>query len=336
MIPLNREDLSINIYEDSLVMYGTPEESSGCVLSGYIQLNLSDFLIIKGITLRFVGKTEIFASYKTPKQTYILIDRCFPLVIPNKDKFHLPPSKYRFSFEIPISGRLPESVQVPGGQIQYTLFAEVEKVGFSFNVQVGREVPLKRAPHPMSECYLTPSATSISWFKEKVICCMSTEMPVYDQHELLIVEVKVRFLENIIEIKKMEIMLEESISYPTYDGTLITNSKIIMKVDQLIFDKHDSTYETLTTLTIPNTACYDSITKYIKVRHNIIGKIYFNNPMFNETELHLNLPIVLRSREQSELLEKLPSYKAADEPPSYTTTASNDPSSSSHPLEPSP
>ncbi|ORX82001.1 hypothetical protein K493DRAFT_307935 [Basidiobolus meristosporus CBS 931.73] len=314
----NQEDLSINVFEDSLVMYGTPEDSSGCVLRGYVDLNLSNLLITRGINLRFVGKTEIFASYKNPKQTYLLVDRSWPLVRPNKDKCYLPPNKYHFEFEIPVSGRLPESVQVPGGVIEYTLFAEVEKVGFHFNIQVGKTLQLKRAPHPISEAYLTPSVTSISWLKEQVFCSMSTEMPVYDHHEQILVEMKIRFLERILKIKKIEMTLEEIISYPTFDGTLLQNSSSIVKTDRFSFVfKPNLTCKALATVAIPQTAIYDSTTKYIRVRHRIIGKIIFCDHFFGGSELYLNLGIVLRSREQSELLEILPSYKADDEPPCY-------------------
>ncbi|KAK9765120.1 hypothetical protein K7432_006794 [Basidiobolus ranarum] len=335
LILRGREELYINFYEDSLVMYGTPEESSGCVLGGHVHLNLTEFLVTKGITLRFVGKTEIFASYKTPKQTYILIDRSWPLVRPNRDKCYLPPNKYRFDFEIPVSGRLPESVQVPGGVIEYTLYAEVEKAGLHFNIQVGKTVLLKRAPHPISECYLTPSATSISWLKERILCRMSTEMPVYDQHEQIMVEIKIHFLESIIKIKRIELALQEIISYPTYDGSLVKNSKIIAKTDRISMAIRDFAYETSASLSIPDTAFYDSTTKYIRVRHNIIGKLFFNDHVFNGSELHLNLPIVLRSREQSELLEILPSYRMEDEPPSYSPNIEHGVSSNSSSTPPS-
>lgn len=56
--------LRIHLETDQLVMYGSAENSAGCVLRGVVSLDLNQTTRVRGITLRFVGKITKRHSFR--------------------------------------------------------------------------------------------------------------------------------------------------------------------------------------------------------------------------------------------------------------------------------
>ena len=55
----NQSELQIHLDNDTLIMHGSQQESSGCVLRGHVRLNLKEATKFKSITLRLVGKIKV-------------------------------------------------------------------------------------------------------------------------------------------------------------------------------------------------------------------------------------------------------------------------------------
>jgi hypothetical protein len=56
--------LKIHLENDRLIMYGTPTESSGCVLRGALTLKLNHQTSIKSLKLRFYGTLAVSWSQR--------------------------------------------------------------------------------------------------------------------------------------------------------------------------------------------------------------------------------------------------------------------------------
>lgn len=52
-------ELKIHLENDMLIIRGSPEESVGCVLRGYVMLNTKETLRVKSIHLSLLGKMKI-------------------------------------------------------------------------------------------------------------------------------------------------------------------------------------------------------------------------------------------------------------------------------------
>lgn len=52
-------ELQIHLDNDTLIMHGSQDESSGCVLRGYVHLNLKEPAKFKAVTLRLTGKIKV-------------------------------------------------------------------------------------------------------------------------------------------------------------------------------------------------------------------------------------------------------------------------------------
>jgi hypothetical protein len=55
----NQSDLQILLDNDTLILHGSQQESSGCVLRGHVRLNLKESAKFKSITLRLIGKIKV-------------------------------------------------------------------------------------------------------------------------------------------------------------------------------------------------------------------------------------------------------------------------------------
>jgi hypothetical protein len=61
MIPSFKKniDFKINVASDEIFFLGHPDEAAGKLLQGTLDLNLSEPIKIKSITLSFVGRTRV-------------------------------------------------------------------------------------------------------------------------------------------------------------------------------------------------------------------------------------------------------------------------------------
>lgn len=71
-------ELQIHLDNDTLIMHGSEQESSGCVLRGHVRLNLKEPTKFKSLTLRLTGKIRVawsecklllYLLFKTPLHT---------------------------------------------------------------------------------------------------------------------------------------------------------------------------------------------------------------------------------------------------------------------------
>ncbi|KAI8079763.1 uncharacterized protein BX664DRAFT_269497 [Halteromyces radiatus] len=161
--------LKIELENDSLTMFGSAQESAGCVLRGVLHCTLTQPMKIKSISLRFTGKTVLTWSeplgngqerlYHEDEQT--VIDNQF-YCLSRQQKLHtLPIGDHTYNFEFVLPGHLPETTHVINFyQVEYKLKAMVERPAFIPNqttrqaIHVSRQLFSPFSPEFMEPVYV--------------------------------------------------------------------------------------------------------------------------------------------------------------------------------------
>ncbi|KAK9762791.1 hypothetical protein K7432_011133 [Basidiobolus ranarum] len=303
---LSTEHIQIDLNDDSLTMYGSPEESVGCILHGTLHFNPLEQMKVKSISLKFVGKVKINGGTDLPKHEYDLINHKWTFLEAQRESYLLAPKDYAYGFELPLQGNLPESVDVNSGRIVYKLVATVERPAFHFDMKGGRTVELKRAPLPSTDDYLQPTIITGIWL-DKFAYHISTPETIYTVGDQFPVLFNFCSFDPAFKIRKINLVLREFIEYSLKGGKPITKWEGHLDVQ------------------IPKRAYCDSESAFIKVFHRFFVEIETEEVGGERKTLHLLLRIGVQTELQNELSKSPPTYEAISElpPPPYPFDNSN-------------
>ncbi|KAK9693023.1 hypothetical protein K7432_014105 [Basidiobolus ranarum] len=215
------EHIQITLSDDALTMYGSPNESVGCILRGQLHFNPVEYMKVKSITLKFTGKVKINGGADLPKHEYDLIQYKWTFLEANHDPYLLAPKDYVYDFELPLKGDLPESVDVNSGKIVYKLVATVERPAFRFDMKASRPVEIKRAPLPSTDDFLQPSMISGIW-SDQLAYHISTPDTTYTVGDQFPVLFNFCSLNPNFKVLKVNLVLREFVSYSLKGSKPIT------------------------------------------------------------------------------------------------------------------
>ncbi|ORX97924.1 hypothetical protein K493DRAFT_313874 [Basidiobolus meristosporus CBS 931.73] len=302
---LATEHIQIDLNGDSLTMYGTTEESVGCVLRGTLRFNPQEHMKVKSIHLKFVGKVKINGGFDLPRHEYDVIRHKWTFLEARRDAYLLAPKDYAYDFELPLKGDLPESIDVNSGKIVYKLVATVERPAFHFDMKACRTVEIKRAPLPSSDDYLQPTMIHGVWL-DKFAYQISSPETTYTVGDQFPVLYSFCSFEPTFKIRKISLVLREFISYSLKGGKPIIKCHDLSQASQVC---NEHAWEGSLNLQIPKGAYCDSECSYIKVVHKVFVEIETEDGNERKT-LHLLLRVGVQSDLQNELSQCPPSYEA--------------------------
>ncbi|KAI8977295.1 hypothetical protein BDF20DRAFT_913639 [Mycotypha africana] len=126
----------IHLENDTLILRGTPEESVGCVLRGWVVLNNKELMKVKSITMSLTGRVRAQWTERNHqhKKEFIILEHHWTF-LPVQKKLHAlaPHCVYKFPFEYVLPGDLAESMDSNSyGSLSYKLKAIVDRPAFSF------------------------------------------------------------------------------------------------------------------------------------------------------------------------------------------------------------
>ncbi|KAI8337980.1 hypothetical protein BC941DRAFT_395689 [Chlamydoabsidia padenii] len=145
--------LDIHVGSSDMIMFGSANESSGCVLQGVLRFTLIQPLKVKSISVRFIGKSLLTWSeaigngqeqlYHEEEQA--IVDTLF-ICLARQSKLHvLTQGSHAYPFEFILPGHLPETTQVTNFyRVDYKLKAVVERPAFLPNPTCRHSIHLYR------------------------------------------------------------------------------------------------------------------------------------------------------------------------------------------------
>ncbi|PVU93090.1 hypothetical protein BB559_003444 [Furculomyces boomerangus] len=160
--------IQLDILPDNqhILLRGTPDESSGFVIGGYVRLKNSSPVSIKSLHLNLVNK------YKTnwitePSDACVIHNTTSKQVLHTRklfkcmDSSHIfNPGTHLFSFSMPLPGDTLESIYHENLENGYYLEAKIKRPGLSKNIYLKRKIEIER--DVLSDGLLNSTEISIS------------------------------------------------------------------------------------------------------------------------------------------------------------------------------
>lgn len=197
-----------------------------------------------------------------------------------KKAHHLCQGQYRWDFELPLPGNLPESVNHEMGQVQYRLKAYCERPTFSMNYVDKRTIKLTRLMLP-SCIELNQSVIISNVWADKVAYDISIPSKVYCSNKSIPISFDLMPIASHLKIKSIVCALKEYITCCTTDHSK-TEGKIInyLRDDRLSINSATGHWTKTELLQVPsesNYIHYDMCGELIQVKHKIKFTVALQN-----------------------------------------------------------
>ncbi|CAO3627436.1 unnamed protein product [Cunninghamella blakesleeana] len=288
--------LSIQVENDSLVMFGTSLESAGCVLRGVIQFSLTQPLKVKTISVRFTGKS-IF-TWSEPlgngeklyhEEVNNILDETYTCLPRQSKLHHLPAGEHKYDFEFILRGSLPETTCVANFyQVDYKLKATLERPAFLKNQTARRSIHLARQLFsPFSPEFMEP-VNMIKRCENNIEMLVTMPTKIYAFGDIIPLTVHAACLHSHLRLKLLSCNLKEYI---------ILGDNVASKIDERsrahgrhLFSTKVTQFNTTTIL--PTTSDFSYLLSSLSSNENIdhLWTKQFNITLpSNKNEMHCDI-----------------------------------------------
>ncbi|KAI7897545.1 uncharacterized protein BX663DRAFT_533762 [Cokeromyces recurvatus] len=316
---LQQSDFHINTETDHIILHGNMDESAGVILRGSVVLNCHETTKVRSITLKFIGKAKVNwieglgshqRHYKEEK-TLIKHEWCF--LSPNKKTYHLPEGHYKWDFELPLPGDLPESVDHELGQVYYRLKAVVDRPTFSMNYSDRKELRVSRVLLP-SSLELSQSLVISNTWVDKLSYDISVPSKVFSMGSLIPITFALVPIAPDLQVRSVSCVLKEYITLSAEDHSRM-EGKVIKLLRDEQFNLGPDPWTKTELLPVPDYTSHlvltDSLCDLIKVKHKLKFIVSLINADGHISELRAAIPIVIAEISPEEDENALPSYEDA-------------------------
>ncbi|KAI8144900.1 hypothetical protein BJV82DRAFT_556328 [Fennellomyces sp. T-0311] len=292
--------LRIDLENDQLVMYGSPTDSTGCVLRGVVSLNLAQPIKVKAITLHFSGniiKRQVVRNghERVYEDDHSITCHTWTFLPRRAQQVHmLGTGTHTYDFELPLPGHLPESTRVGNIYVvQYRLKAVVERPTlFCRNYISRRTVHLARRPEDEQEYAPDqhPVAIADQW-ADKLNYTFTLPNKIVPQGGEIEVTAHMATLSDKVQIRHLSCYLKEYMSCRE-DRTRTkpkTHSRIIYYTQ--VKNNFDDIRLTFPVPTSPDDCQIDCLNENVKIRHRLKFALSVVNPDGNTSELRVMMPV---------------------------------------------
>lgn len=297
-------EFRIHLNDDQVILHGTAEESAGVILRGSIILTCHEQTKVKSITLKFMGITNVnWSEGKEGQESGILqgsvliwaglgshqkhyraerkiLEKEWTFLELKKKAHHLCQGRYKWDFEIPLPGNLPETVNHEMGQVQYRLKAYCDRPTFSMNYVDKRVVKVTRLMLP-SCLELTQSVIISNVWADKVAYDISIPSKVYGSNKSIPISFDLVPIAPHLKIKSVACSLKEYVTCSTLDHHK-TEGKVInhLRDDRLSLDSSTGRWTKTELLHVPSDTDlinYDMCGELIQVKHKLKFTVALQN-----------------------------------------------------------
>ncbi|CAM0138973.1 hypothetical protein VKS41_008533 [Umbelopsis sp. WA50703] len=319
-------ELQIHLDNDTVIMHGSEQESSGCVLRGHVRLNLKEPAKFKSLTLRLTGKIRVAWSESTTsstpqkfhKEERTIIDKQWTFLSPcGRNQLHqLAGQPHRWDFELPLPGDLPDSIENNDtGSVQYRLKAVAERPTFMLNYSDKKVVRIVRHFSPTAMDYFQPMTIANEW-ANKLEYQISVPSKVFSEDETIPVTIRIIPKLPGIKVRYITCTLKE---YTTYSaGTSNQFSKTEGRIVKFLRDEQfpcrDDVWEKTEMIRVPrypHGIQFNTRNDLIRIRHKVKFTMSLINADKHISELRAALPIIICPISQRTEDNSLPAYEEA-------------------------
>ncbi|KAL7319611.1 hypothetical protein PS15m_002733 [Mucor circinelloides] len=311
-------EFRIHLDDDQVILHGTAEESAGVILRGSIILTCHEQTKVKSITLKFMGITNVSWSEGSHQKHYRaerkILEKEWTFLELKKKAHHLCQGQYKWNFEIPLPGNLPETVNHEMGQVQYRLKAYCDRPTFSMNYVDKRAIKVTRLMLP-SSLELTQSVIISNVWANKVAYDISIPSKVYCSNKSIPISFDLMPIAPHLKIKSVSCSLKEYITCSTMDHHK-TEGKVInhLRDDRLSLDSTTGHWAKIELLHVPSDSSlinYDMCGELIQVKHKLKFSVALQNLDGHISELRAAIPVVIAPMLPEDDDNTLPAYEDA-------------------------
>lgn len=210
----------------------------------------------------------------------IILEKDWTFLELKKKAHHLCQGQYKWEFELPLPGNLPETVNHEMGQVQYRLRAYCDRPTFSMNYVDKRIIKLTRLMLP-SCLELNQSVAISNVWANKVAYDISLPSKVYCSNKSIPISFDLLPIASNLRIKFIACSLKEYITCSTLDHHK-TEGKVInhLRDDRLTMNPttgHWTKTELLRVPSEPNHFNYDMCGELIQVKHKLKFTVALQN-----------------------------------------------------------
>ncbi|KAI8638926.1 hypothetical protein BD408DRAFT_393256 [Parasitella parasitica] len=313
-------EFRIHLDDDQVILHGSAEESAGVILRGSIILNCHEQTKVKSITLKFTGTTSVNwteglgSHQKHYRAERKILEKEWTYLKLKKKAHHLCQGQYKWEFELPLPGNLPESVNHEMGQVRYRLKAYCDRPAFSMNYVDKRIIKVTRLMLP-SCLDLSQSVVISNVWANKVAYDISIPCKVFCSNKSIPISFDLLPIAPNLKIKSVACSLKEYVTCSTLDHYK-TEGKVInhLRDDRLSMDAATGHWRKTELLHVPsesNHITYDMCGELIQVKHKIKFAVALQNSDGHISELRAAIPVVIAPMLPEDDDNVLPAYEDA-------------------------
>ncbi|KAI9305261.1 hypothetical protein BJ944DRAFT_265488 [Cunninghamella echinulata] len=330
-------EFKINLETDHIILHGSIEESAGVILRGSVILNCHENTKIKSVVLKLVGKIKVNwvegsgSHQHNYKSEQTILEHEWSFMPHTKKTYHLSEGHYKWDFELPLPGDLPETIEHDLGQVYYRLKAVAERPTFSMNYTDKRSLKVSRVMSPTSLEFIQSMIISNVW-ADKLGYEISTPTKCYTMGSMVPITFELRPIAPELQVKSISCMLKEYLTLTAITSTTIddhnqqqqhkhskTESKIVKLIRDDAFYQHaieqNGSFKKTLGLNIPEEdsqlLMVDTQNDLIRVKHKIKFTVTLINGDGHISELRAAIPIILATLSVEEDANALPAYEDA-------------------------
>ncbi|KAK9727671.1 hypothetical protein K7432_001654 [Basidiobolus ranarum] len=207
--------INVHLQSENIVFHGTSESASGQMLRGSVTLDIVSRTKISSIKLIFKGIASTLNS-KQDNDVFFQKELEFLRAVDEAKDFL--PGLYKYNFEIPLSGELPESMHSSLSHIRYTITTVAKRNGFSKNLKDKKEVNIQRLSVSTSEIEESQPLFKFGELESELAFCLFAPSAIYSPGDDIPIKVGVESFKEDTEVSGIHGTIHEVAKYPTQDG----------------------------------------------------------------------------------------------------------------------
>ncbi|CAO3595408.1 unnamed protein product [Absidia cylindrospora] len=291
------------------------------MLRGFVILDCHEATKMRAITLKLEGKIKVNwlegvgVYQQTYKEDQTIIEHEWSFLPYTGKTYHLSEHHYRWDFELPLPGDLPETLQHESCQVYYRLKAVADRPTFAMNYTDTRSIKVSRLMLPTCLELLQSISISNVW-TDKFIYDINMPSKYYTMGQILPVAFDFTPITSGLKILAITCVLKEYLTLSAQGFTKARISKTQRNEHvQVSTQQVGQTYHKTETMEIPDEESrllmMDTTNDFFKVKHKLKIIVSLKNADGHVSELRLAIPIVIATISPEEDANALPTYENA-------------------------
>ncbi|KAI7896510.1 uncharacterized protein EV154DRAFT_492510 [Mucor mucedo] len=309
-------DFHIQLDDTHIILHGSAEESAGSILRGSVILNCQEQIKVKSVTLKLIGITKVnWSEGNGPNQRnyrakQVLIEKELTFLESGK-KPHVCQGRYKWDFELPLPGNIPESIHHDMGQVYYRLKAYCDRPKFSMNfvdkqmIQVSRQMLA-------SNLEFNQSVNISNIWANKVQYDITIPSKIYAAGQKIPIAFDLFPIAPQLTIRSVACSLKEYTTGSTQDRQKTKNCVLNQLRDDHFYPDPITGHILKTELLlVPQRIHFDMCAELIQVKHKIKFTVSLQNSDGHISELRASIPVIIAPTVPQHIQEDLPPYQDA-------------------------